>query len=355
MSLLHYFPVALLERGWLPDALVKLRLHQLIARGLMKPSARDPEQRDQARRTFLERAGTGPLAARARTAQPVTASIPAECFQDILGSNMTSLAGLFEPNAQNLDQAEHAMLALIAERARLRDGQQILELGCGWGGLALWLAHRLPNARIHAVTESSLQAQWITQRINDKGLTNITVEQARITDFKPRHTEYHRVVCLDQLGKIRNYREFSARLGSWLYEHGRLFLQTPAHKYLGYRLDEEPPGQWLAEHFWGGLTMPIQSLPAYYQQDLLLRDSWWLSGRHMQKTAQAWLARLDSNQTRILSYIASQHGMQQASKQFQYWRLTYLALSELFGYDNGDQWGVAHYLLTPRQALQTGH
>lgn len=353
MSLVNHFPVSLLERGWLPDALVKPRLHQLIARSLMKPTARDPEQRDQAMRTFLERAGTGPLAARAKTSQPSADAMPADFFQYILGSNMSSLAGLFEPNSRNLDQAEHAMLALIAERARLRDGQQILELGCGWGGLALWLAHRLPNAQIHAVTESSLQAQWISQRISDKGLANITVEQARITDFKPRHTNYHRVVCLDQLGKIRNYREFSARLGNWLYEHGRLFLQTQAHKYLAYRLSDETLGQWLAEHFWGGLTMPIQSMPAYFQQDLLLRDSWWLSGRHLQETARAWLARMDENKAPILSFIASRHGTQQAPRLFQHWRLTYLALSELFGYDNGDQWGIAHYLLTPRQALQT--
>ena len=99
--------------------------------------------------------------------------MPPELFIMCLGANLKYSSCLYEPEGATLEQAEEKMLALTCERAKLRDGQKILELGCGWGSLSLWMASHFPNSTVTSVSNSAPQCAYINEQAKKRGLTNI--------------------------------------------------------------------------------------------------------------------------------------------------------------------------------------
>lgn len=344
-------PIELCERGLVPDIVARAGMRRLIASRLKSPEARDPERRDAHMHAFLERASSGPIAQHTDDANAQHYELPPAFFEAVLGTQLKYSGCLFESGVDNLDQAEHAMLAMYAGRAELRDGQTILDLGCGWGSFALWAARRYPHAEILAVSNSEPQREWINQTASERGLTNLSVETCDINQFDPGDKRFDRIISVEMFEHMRNYRELFSRISRWLDDNGRLFVHVFAHKYLAYPFQDEGASDWMARYFFTGGVMPSQNLFAHFQQDLVLRDSWWLSGTHYRDTANAWLANMDAAREPILAVFADTYGAENAQRWFNRWRMFFMAVAELFGYARGNEWGMGHYLLTPRRGL----
>lgn len=341
-------PIELCERGLVPDRIARAGMRRLIASRLTGPEARDPERRSAHMRAFIERASTGPIAQHTADANAQHYEVPPAFFQQVLGAHLKYSGCLFEPGIDNLDQAEHAMLALYAERARLRDGLRILDLGCGWGSFALWAAQRYPRSIIRAVSNSNAQREFIEAAASKRGLTNLNVETCDINVFNPGEACFDRIVSVEMFEHMRNYRELFGRIAGWLADDGRLFVHVFAHKQLAYAFAKEGEYDWMARHFFTGGIMPSENLFAHFQNDLLLQDIWLLSGTHYRDTANAWLSRMDAGRESIERLFADTYGPAEARRWVNRWRMFFMAVAELFGYDQGNEWGIAHYLFVPR-------
>ena len=341
-------PIELCERGMVPDRLARTGMRRLIGGRLQGSEAFDPERRSDARRAFIERASSGPIAQHTGDANDQHYELPPAFFEHVLGAQRKYSACLFEHGIKNLDQAEHAMLALYAERARLRDGQRILDLGCGWGSFALWAARRYPHAKVHAVSNAAAQRAYIMAAAAARGIDNLTVETCDINAFDPGRAVYDRIVSIEMFEHMRNYRALLSRIAGWLDTNGRLLVHIFAHKTLAYAFEDRGQSDWMARHFFTGGVMPSEHLLAYFQDQLVLSDHWWLSGMHYRRTADAWLARMDAARAAIEDIFAHTYGSEHARRWFYRWRMFFMAVSELFGYRHGNEWGVGHYLFVPR-------
>ena len=337
------------ERGLVPDPIARVGMRRLIGSRLTSREARDPEWRSNYMRRFLERASTGPIAQHTEDANAQHYELPPAFFEYVLGAHRKYSGCLFEPGIKTLDQAEHAMLALYAERARLHDGQRILDLGCGWGSFALWAAKRFPSADILAVSNSNAQREAIEATASRLGLHNLQVQTCDINDFDPGEQRFDRVVSVEMFEHMRNYRELFARISRWLVDDGRLFVHVFAHKLLAYTFENDGDYDWMARYFFTGGIMPSEHLFAHFQEDMRLRKHWWLSGTHYRDTANSWLERMDAAEKPIMAIFRETYGDAEAERWFQRWRMFFMAVAELFGYNAGNEWGIAHYLFVPQR------
>lgn len=341
-------PIELCERGLVPDALARAGMRRLIAGRLTGPESRDGEIRNAAYRAFLERARSGPIAEHTGDANTQHYEVPAGFFHRVLGPRLKYSGCLFEPGTDDLAAAEEAMLSLYAERAALADGQRILDLGCGWGSFCLWAAERYPNSDVHAVSNSSGQRAFIENRARELGLSNLRVETRDINDYRPAAAPFDRIVSVEMFEHMRNYRTLTARIADWLRPGGLAFVHIFCHRLLAYPYLDEGRNDWMARHFFTGGVMPSEHLLLEFQESLILRDHWWLSGRHYRDTADAWLANLDARRNELRPLFEETYGADQADRWLQRWRMFFMAVSELFGFEEGNQWGIGHYLFSRR-------
>jgi cyclopropane-fatty-acyl-phospholipid synthase len=245
------------------------------------------------------------------------------------------------------------MLGLTCERARLRDGEDILELGCGWGSLTLWMAAHYPGARITAVSNSRTQKDFIDVRAAERGLRNVEVItcDVNVLDF-PGERRFDRVVSVEMFEHMRNYETLLGRIAGWMRPEATLFVHLFAHKEFAYPFEVtgagDGPGDWMSKHFFTGGIMPSDDLLLYFQTHLQLREHWHVPGRHYQKTAEAWLTNMDRARTSILPLFESTYGKAEARKWWVYWRVFFMSCAELWGYRGGEEWIVSHYLFQRR-------
>ena len=327
------------ESGLVPDFAVRAGIRALL-RGRLRALASEPPL-DQA--TLR----TGPIAPAPREANEQHYEVPAAFFELVLGPwrKYSSCLWLDSGRDPTLRDAEVAMLELTCARAKLANGQDVLDLGCGWGAFALFAAERHPDSRIVAVSHSASQRRYIEARARRRGLRNIRVVTADISDLDLGRERFDRVVSVEMFEHMNNYDLLVKRITSWMRPHARLFVHVFCHHARAYRFSRQGAGDWMAREFFTGGLMPSPSLVPAFRGDLVPEVDWFIPGTHYARTAEAWLANLDAARAGVAAVLADTYSPGSADRWVQRWRLFFLAVAETFAYRDGREWGLSHHRL----------
>lgn len=333
----------LLEANQIPDPLLRLGIRYYNSMHLRRLAQGGPEAQKVRFQAFLKQLETFPLAAVPEKANEQHYEVPAAFYQKVLGPHLKYSCGYWPSGQETLAQSEEKMLALTCERAQLGDQQQILELGCGWGSLSLYMAEHFPTCQITAVSNSHSQRAYIEAQAQNRGLGNLRVITADMNQFEPDQC-FERIVSVEMFEHMRNYPELFRRLERWLLPGGLLFVHIFGHRRFAYLFEVEHERDWMARYFFSGGTMPSKDLFLHVCGPLLARNLWEVNGQHYQKTCEAWLAQMDAQETDIRPILAETYGAEQTTRWWVYWRIFMLACAELFGHKQGQEWQVYHYL-----------
>jgi cyclopropane-fatty-acyl-phospholipid synthase len=330
------------ERAWLPDSIIRWGIRQRLKRWYRDA---DLEKSQEEKRALVQQLRQSPIALSTETANTQHYEIPAEFFGKFLGRQRKYSSCLWEADVRTLDDAEERMLALTAQRAGIHDGDRVLELGCGWGSLTLWLARHFPQCTILAVSNSSSQREYIQSIAHREGLGRIEIITADLNDFQTDRT-FDRIVSVECFEHLRNYQKMFARMSRWLTPKGRCLLHVFCHREFAYTF-EGGESDWMGEYFFQSGIMPSEDLFSYFNDDLRIVDRWRVSGRHYARTLNTWLEIFDTNRPAIEIILKDVYPPEQRRRWMQRWRLFFMGCAELFAYADGNEWFVAHYLLAP--------
>lgn len=343
----HAPPVAwyesLLDRGLLPDVMLRAGIRQRLRSRLRQEESGTVEDRRNRMRVLIEELSHSPLAINTREANEQHYELPPEFFRLCLGPRLKYSSAYWPHGTQTLGQAEEAMLDLTCRRAGIENGMTILELGCGWGSLTLWMAEKYPQAKIVAVSNSRPQREFILAEAARRGVPEPTVITADVNEFTTDR-RFDRVVSVEMFEHVRNYRLLLSRIRDWLTPAGQLFVHIFSHTRVAYPFETD---DWIGRYFFTGGVMPSDDLLLHFAQDVHIRDHWQVSGEHYARTARAWLHNLDANRDNAL-HVLKRHYGDQASRWFNRWRIFFMACEELWALDHGTQWIVSHYLFDRR-------
>lgn len=348
MALLHAVAplIGLAENGRLPDGLVRIGIRSLLKARLKELESPSLERSSEQFRDFLKEFSCGPIACVPEKANEQHYEVPAEFFGKVLGAHRKYSCCYWTPETLSLDHAESEALRRTCVHADLHDGQTILELGCGWGSLSLWMAEHYPNSQILAVSNSSSQREYITAMARDRSLTNLQVQTCDINDFAAER-RFDRVVSVEMFEHVRNHSLLMERISHWLKPAGKLFVHIFCHHRFAYPFEDTGKASWMARYFFSGGIMPSQNLLLNYQNHLMLENQWCWDGTHYEKTSNAWLQLMDQNNAAVEKVLKSTYGADWRLWQFR-WRMFFMACAELFGYREGREWFVSHYLFQQR-------
>lgn len=339
--------IALAERGLVTDGLVRGAIRRLLARRLddLRRAARGDADAFEA--SFAEQLRRHAVAENTREANAQHYEVPTAFFKLILGPRLKYSSACFPGSESTLAEAEEAMLAVTSERAQLRDGLDILELGCGWGSLTLWMAEHFPNASITAVTNSATQAEYVQAEARARNLPRVRVQRANVDTF---HADcaYDRIVSVEMFEHVRNYGVLFERLPQWMNPGGLLFIHVFAHRLYPYLFETDGADNWMGRYFFTGGTMPSHGLLPRFAGSLVPDGAWRVSGTHYARTLEAWLVNLDRNRGEVRELFNHTYGRRAAAPWVNRWRIFLMACAELFAYEDGGEWGVSHYRFAKR-------
>ena len=339
--------LGLAERGLLPDALLRLGIRRMCVQRLREEHAGGLTAQAERQARLIDLLRHSPVAIETAAANAQHYELPPAFFEHCLGPRLKYSCCYYPRGDETLAEAEEAMLSLYGEHAELADGQRILELGCGWGSLTLWMAARYPNARITAVSNSHGQRRHIEAQCRLRGLGNVSVMTQDVNTLAMAAGQFDRCVSIEMFEHMRNYQVLMQRIAGWLAPEGKLFVHIFAHRTLAYPFETAGADNWMGRHFFTGGIMPAADTLLWFQRDLALEQRWLLDGRHYMRTAEHWLRNQDAHRAELMPLLEGVYG-EAAPWWFQRWRMFWMACAELFGHAEGSEWMVAHYLFERR-------
>ena len=337
--------IQLAEKRVIPDFLLRRGIRGLCTVRLRDESRSTHEEEVQAHEAYIANLKAGPLAIHTQEANVQHYEVPARFYQLTLGKNLKYSSCYFNTPTASLDDAEDAALKLTCEHAELKDGMKILELGCGWGSLSLWMASKYPDAEITSISNSASQRHYILTQAEQRGLKNLKVITHNLANPIELPRDYFdRVVSVEMMEHFKNYEILFKRISNWLSPEGKLFVHIFTHQKYAYPFEVEGETNWMGRHFFTGGQMPSHPLLLSFQNDLKIDSLWRWDGHHYGYTADRWLENQDNNETEILELFRKDHSADEAKILNQRWRMFFMSCSELFHYADGKEWGVSHYL-----------
>jgi cyclopropane-fatty-acyl-phospholipid synthase len=330
------------ESGLVPDSVIRSGIRRLLERKLVEIKAGNVEFASETVNAFVEMMNNSPIALVPDLANEQHYEVPASFFEQVLGKFGKYSCGHWPEGVNTLDDAEAAALRTTAERAQIEDGMDVLDLGCGWGSLSLWIAQHFPNCNVHSVSNSKSQGAFIRQRARERGLENLTVYSQDMNDFEIEH-QFDRVVSVEMFEHMRNYGELFKRIDAWLKPNGKFFMHIFTHRTTPYEYIDKGPSDWMTRHFFSGGIMPCAELPMRFPQHLKIEQRWAWNGKHYARTCRAWLRLIDERKELVMPILKDTYGDADASRWFMRWRIFFMACEELFNFHNGDEWFVSHY------------
>ncbi|KAL4301524.1 (S)-coclaurine N-methyltransferase isoform X1 [Arachis ipaensis] len=343
------FMLASLERNLLPDALIRTLTRVLLSTRLRSSYRPSSHLQLSDLLHFAHSLREMPIAVNTDKPKSQHYELPTSFFKLVLGTNLKYSCCYFSSDSQTLEDAEEAMLELYCERSNLKDGHTVLDVGCGWGSLALYIAKKYSNCKVTGICNSATQKAHIDEQSRDLQLQNLDIIVADISTFEMEGS-YDRIFSIEMFEHMKNYKDLLKKISSWMKEDSLLFVHYFCHKVFAYHFEDKNDDDWITRYFFTGGTMPSANLLLYFQDDVTVLNHWLVNGKHYAQTSkniscsEEWLKRMDKNITTIKPIMESTYGKDSAVKWTVYWRTFFIAVAELFGYNDGEEWMVAHFL-----------
>lgn len=338
---------ALIASNMLPDFMIRIGIRGLLKERISRETKGGPEAMQERMNQLLESLRQDPIAVHTDKANEQHYELPARFFELVLGKHLKYSCCFYDDGVHGLDQAEARMLEITAQRADLQDGQDVLELGCGWGSLTLYNAAKFPNSRFTAVSNSASQRAFINARAAERGLTNIEIITADVNHFQT-DKRFDRCYSVEMFEHMRNYQSLLKKVSNFLKDDGKLFVHIFTHHQFAYLYEAQNESDWMAKYFFTGGIMPSDHLLLYFTDDFKINKHWRVNGQHYQKTSEDWLKNMDRHKAEIMPLFKETYGDKDSGKWWAFWRVFFMACAELWGYRGGKEWFVSHYLFDKR-------
>ena len=342
------FTDKLLEQDKLPDSLIRIGIRKLLRRRLKDEKLANTELQQEHLMNLIADLKGSPIAVNTPDANAQHYEVPTEFYQYCLGKHLKYSCGYWKDGVTELDTSEADMLELTCNRAELKNGQDILELGCGWGSLSMYMSAKYPESNFTVVSNSRTQKIYIDEQAKQRNIPNLAVITADMNNFSIDKT-FDRVVSVEMFEHMRNYELLMKKVALLLKPAGKLFVHIFTHKDLAYKFEVKDESDWMSKYFFTGGIMPSDDLLLYFNKDMSIEKHRHVSGLHYAKTSEAWLVNMDKHKKEIMPIFENTYGKANAVKWWVYWRLFYMACAELWKYKNGEEWIVSHYLFNKKQ------
>ena len=331
------------EMGLVPDTVVRAGIRRLLDQKRSEIRSGDAEYASSITNRFVEMMNRSPIALVPEMANEQHYEVPAAFFDEVLGERNKYSCCYWPKHVGSLDEAEIAALEVTAERAEIRNGMDVLDLGCGWGSLSLWIAEHYPNSRVTSVSNSAPQRDFIMESAHARGLDNVNALVCDMNDFEAPG-RYDRVVSLEMFEHMRNWGMLFDKINRWLKPDGRFFMHIFAHRSTPYEYIDRSDSDWMTRHFFSGGIMPSADLPLRFAGALAPEKRWAWNGEHYARTCNAWLERMDARKASVMPILRDTYGNDEAERWWMRWRMFFMACAELFATRTGNEWYVGHYL-----------
>ena len=334
---------SLLEKDKLPDWALRIGIRKLLMQRLDDETKATPELQQEHLMQLIDELKNSPIAVNTDDANEQHYEVPTQFYQYCLGKHLKYSSAHWKEDVHDLDTAEEDMLQLTCERAELQNGQDVLELGCGWGSLSLYMSAKYPQSNFIVVSNSRSQKIYIDEQAQQRSISNLTVITADMNTFSI-DKKFDRVVSVEMFEHMRNYQKLMHLVASVLKPDGKLFVHIFTHKTFAYKFEVKNETDWMSKYFFTGGIMPSDHLLLYFDEEMNIENHWHVSGIHYSKTAEAWLQNMDKQKAEIIPLFAKTYGNEYALKWWVYWRVFFMACSELWKFNGGHEWMVSHYL-----------